>query len=315
MAISRMKKLNIIGFAPDKDKVLKVIQDNELVEITSIQDAPNFYSALETEKENIENKLSNLDFAIEYISSFEEKKGGMFAALEQEIIDKKRFEEITNKIDVDKTCEEISNIYRRLSEIDNEIQHNESVISGLKEWENFDVPVEKLVETDFTQRFLVKIGVSFFNNFIEELNECEGYNYQIINQSQDYYGVFFIVYKDCYDEVMNALKKVNFESIVFEDNSGSVPDMIKKHESIISDLEKEKKDLESKSLVYVKNINDLRVAYDYLSTFYSRENAKEKVLASKYTFFIDGWIPEKYIGKLEKALKDYKDIDIATRDP
>ncbi len=315
MAISRMKKLNIIGFAPDKDKVLKIIQDNELVEITSIKDAPDFYNETETEKEDVEGKINNLDFALEYLSQFEEKKGGMFAGLEQDIINKKSFEDITKKIDIDKTCEEISNIYRRLSEIENEVQHHETIIDGLRQWEKLDIPVEKLTETEYTKRFLAKISDSFYNQFTKEIEECTGHFHEIINKTQDGYNVFFVVYKDCENDVMFALKKANFESIVFEDAEGTIDSIIKKHQGIIQDLHKEREDLNNKSKGFVERINDLRIASDYLNTLHSREDAKSKILSSKYTFIIDGWIPTKSVPSLEKALKEFNDIDIAVRDP
>ena len=103
MAVSRMKKVNIVGFAPDKDAVLKSLQDKELIQINHIEDAPELFQPSDTGKEELDNLLKNLEFSIDYLSGFEKKKkGGMLASLAPDIIPKNEFNTTSHEIDIKK---------------------------------------------------------------------------------------------------------------------------------------------------------------------------------------------------------------------
>lgn len=316
MAVSRMKKVNIVGFAPDKDNVLKTLQEGELIQINSIGDAPEFLKPSETEKEELDNLLKNLEFSIEYLSGFEKKKkGGMLSALAPDIISKDEFNRITQELDIKKITDDIQAVYRKQNELKNDILHYETEIETIQVWKKLDIKLNQLGTIGSTERFLVRINPQMYQEIEKELSSVKLAYVEKIATAIDFVYLFILVYKDAEDEVYDLLKKANYESINLESFDGTIADFIQQIELKIKEL---KNTLESNSALaqeYSDKLDRLKIAYDFLLSEYTREEAKEKVLSSQYTYFIDGWVPEKKITALEKALSSFKDTAITIREP
>ena len=188
MAISRMKKVEIIGCSADKEAILSVLQNEEFMQINIVEDAPEFFKKVDTDKETIENQLKVVEHIITFLSTYVKEKKGMFERMALMPISGKDYANITKNFDVDKACKDIQDTIKKHNDIKTEIQNLKLRVNHLRQWIKLDVPVDKLGRIGHTERMLVQINPQMYKQYENDLKGVQNAECIIINQNNDDFG-------------------------------------------------------------------------------------------------------------------------------
>ena len=89
MAVVPMQKINLLVHQGDKPKALAFLQEKGVLQITDAGELGEDLAKLDMDKEGheLEYRVAELDFAIQFLSKFEKKKKGLQAKIDGDAVD------------------------------------------------------------------------------------------------------------------------------------------------------------------------------------------------------------------------------------
>lgn len=327
MAVSQMSKVHIYAHNSLKTRLIKHLQDLEMIHITNLRetsedgDEEKTPEAQESEAaKNLRGDLSNLEFAIDYLKNYDETEGGgflsggklLFSPQEyQEIIEEEPYEKWHN---VANECRDLSD---KKAQLENRKSRLQDQINNLSLWSNLDIPIEEIADTE---NVAVRVGNLPKTSYPEMLNEIEesevDIEIELVNEDQAHTYIFAAFLKEDEDTISPILSQYGFAVASFPRSEGKISDIIDELNEQTTEIESQQEEIEQKSSNLSKERDKLMAVYDHLSGFLAQENIKASFFDTDHAFMIEGWTQEKDLKSLRNSIPDnWEEVDIQVVEP
>lgn len=319
MAIVRMSKMTLAAPQKERDKLLDLIQGEGCVhlidlkaEAADIEGVEYFIEAKTVSQTEID--YNHIKFTYDFLKHYSEVKDGLFS---------KR--EILSKNDFDK-LEEIINwrdIYSQAKKIEDSInlsKANKNKVIALmdqyKQWVSLDVNENELGSMKnvsyYTGSISKKYEPMLYDDLQKQFNDV--YIEKVFESQQDV-NLLILLHKSDSQNVFDILKKYGFvkTNLSFEEK----PEMkISNLNSELEELDKNLKALTLEAKELAENLNEVEKIFDYITSKLDREKAISKLIKTKKTFILQGWVPEGNTKQLENTIiNNFKNISIDFEEP
>ncbi len=309
MSIVKMQKVAVIGLEKQKASIMSKLMDFGAVELVDQKDrlTEDEWKDLVT-LDNSHAKAAELDAKISQAGSvlrFLEK----YDASKEPLFKTRRLmnQDEVNKIDIDQAEKDIESVLkleeqlRQLNEQVNKLEQDEILITP---WLGYATPLEMIK----TPKAIIHEGIVPASvdvaGLISELEEFGGIVVKLINSDKDLNYIAFICLISQEEQIMALLKQKGFSEVYFRGLKGTAAENLKR-------IKNEKEELNAKIADVEKEVSEkafLRRSIENYCDMIGIESDKEKIraklLKTKTTFYMEGWIPERLIEKASKLLED-----------
>ncbi|MCM8709605.1 V-type ATP synthase subunit I [Clostridium sp. SYSU_GA19001] len=310
-----MNKFTLIAFEASKNKLLKKLQAFGEVEFINLQskrleeenEALSFLQedTLDSSAKDIEDILSKLRSAIEFLKNYVPKESAL-KALKEGIptLTYEDLKEYGNEKHWINTISFLKSKAERLNAIDNAVSKLRSELDALYPWKNFDIPFTDLEGMKNVVYYIGTIPLQNENNLNSELDKNFPNSYlEVISRDTNSAYILVFAHKNESREIEAMIKTFEFSEVKLN--------YTKKPEAIINDINKqlnsllkEKPSIEDELKAFADKLTDLERAYEYYENKLLRYRQSENFLKSNKTVVISGWVPEAKTEVLESYVKD-----------
>ena len=317
-----MQKVSVIGLDKIKGRLIARMMDLEAVELTD-----------QTEKLSEEFWAENTvqDGAQDQVTYFEGKIGRAAQALD--IIDQygelkkplfKTRRIVTSEEAASIPSQEIEteDLIARLIHLNEELRNKRDEINRLdtdnimfEPWQAYDVPLDQS-QTETITTIMGVLPAAYEKDRLEEVVRAitERYVMKQVNEDKAMKYLAFLVPKEMEDEILQALKDEGFQALEMRSYKGTVTENILKNSQKKLVLQEDVDKILQEIRELAQNKEHIEDYQDILTVELDKKKTRSKLLKTKKTFYMEGWVPE---GKVEqvKQLLDDNECYYEFRDP
>lgn len=307
MAISRIKKIRIISYQEEKDRLVDYLQDKGIIQIISTKEFP-FLENLSVSTLDLKENLENIKEALEFLKSFSED-------LERVFLTEEEFKSLIKEFDYNGFLKRLSQIRKEIEDLNSlKVKLNQDY-ENLILWKNLDLPLEYLLPTLCTETILGFLPKKKYQNFINQIYPLKIY-FKEINQDKTKKYILITYLIEDQQNLFSIFKKFGFNIITLPYKKGRICDILK-------NIQRELKDIDEKFLFLKESLKKLALnrpklmaIYDYLLNIKNKLDIQENFKMTKSSILIEGWIKTKDIESLKRDLNlNFKETEIFISEP
>lgn len=321
MAVLQMQRISICALKKNRKVILEKLQSMGVMEINQILDEDDDFRRMDTlnAKNSFEKAAATADRALEVLQIYAPEKKSLLSSLAgKALVDQKRYQQVVeSKERLLRTANQIQTLDRERAEQKSEILKLENSIESLTPWLPLEVPMD-FRGTEHTEMLLgIMPGEwgmeQIYEVLAEKAPEAEGLQVHIISAGQE--GTYVTVF--CLKEVAQlaeeALRSRGFarpSQLLPQVPAQAKADMeaeIGRRNGQIAEIEQKLSDLG-------RERESLRLLADYYRVRADKYEVLGTLPQSERTFLISGYVPVKYVDKLQKALEGKYDCVIDVED-
>ena len=322
MSIVKMQKVSVIGLDKIKGRLIARMMDLEAVELTD-----------QTEKLSEEFWADNTvqDGAQDQVTYFEGKIGraaqaldiiDQYGELKKPLFKTRRIVTTEEAASIPSQEIETEDLIARLIHLNEELRNKRDEINRLdtdnimfEPWQAYDVPLDQS-QTETITTIMGVLPAAYEKDRLEEAVRAitERYVMKQVNEDKAMKYLAFLVPKEMEDEILQALKDEGFQALEMRSYKGTVTENILKNSQkklvLQEDVDKILQDIKE----LAQNKEHIEDYQDILTVELDKKKTRSKLLKTKKTFYMEGWVPE---GKVEqvKQLLDDNECYYEFRDP
>ena len=312
MSIINMQRVAVIGLDTEKEKLMNQLMDFGAVELTDqsgklSEEIWAGSTSIDEDREKaaaIEGKLNRAEQALEVIEKYGDIRHPLFKtrrSVKKSQMGRILEEEKTNEKNVDYLLEMNERIHS-LNEKLNKLNQDKA---SLNPWVNYDPPLE-ITGTDTTVIFT---GVLPAGTDTEKLGalleeEIETVLFKVVGSDKDMFYTAVLTPEERQDDVLALLKQSGFSLVTFKDMKGTVKENLERIEGEKDVLENEIKKTASEIGAAAGMKDGIEEYSDILTIGLDKERIRAKLLKTRKTFFIEGWVPERCVSDVSAILDE-----------
>lgn len=302
----------MIGLDTGKEALMSQLMDFGAVEFTdqsSKLDEESWRNAVMQDENQeavagLEGKISRAELALTVLEKYDTGKSPLFHT--RRALKRSKAQEILENFQkTESDTELILSFNEKLHQTTEKLNKLEADRLSLLPWSAYDLPLEE----EETQTCKVYMGVlpvlTDWSEVVRELEtEIGTICLQRVTSDKDMHYVAAIVAKDMEEQALAILKQNGFAETSFKEFKGTVQENLKR-------IQNEKDMLQTEFSGIEKEISDrsdwkesIEEYYDLLNIQADKERIKTKLLKTKRTFFVEGWIPERCVKGAQKILDE-----------
>ena len=310
MSIVKMRQLRLLAMAEDGETLLDQLQRMGCVEIDApgaLPDDPAWNSLTRVdsvELQKLKGEVLTLQGALAALNANVPSKGGLFnprpAVTEGQLFDEETHQAVLAAVS------EISRHAKRMSEIRAEQSRLKAQKLTLAPW----LSVDRNLDHPSTEAMKVMPGTvpasTDFGAFVNALEEATDLCDMLpVDQDREFQYVLLFCHRSVEEEVLGAVKKFGFTRSNLRGWPGTPREDSDRLTAQIDALEEEWQG-EKTALMELGSIReDIKLVLDRLEQEIRREQAREKLLASGSTLFLEGWVTAPEEEKLTRLLDGF----------
>ena len=324
MAIARMEKIQILIHQDLQESLVERIQELEQLHITDIrggvtaEDHPELVSGGEVSDESLEQRLSQIQSSLDFLSSVREKKGFLSGLMSPKIIlTPQQYRRIAEGYDEETTVSRCRELDRERTELLSAITKLEGILQQLRPWRALDCPLEEVVPTEHAAMFLGTLPVEALGDFHEGSSEMRDLmDVETVNQDREMAYLLICCHREVSPQVWDLLKRLGFEEVTFPELRGKPQDVYRQTLRHIDENLRRVQEIEEMSRAYLKERQSLQVLYDHLNCQLQRRRIEANFGQTEKVSVIEGWIPQRWLKSFEGTLKkEFDELAIRSLDP
>ena len=313
MAVLQMQRVSICALKKDRKAILEKLQALGVMEMNQIADEEGF-EKMDTvnAKLSFEKKAQLTETALGILDIYAPQKQSMLSGLAgKELVSQDEFQKITAKKDeVIEKADALLTKSKEIAEIKANIVKIENRIESLEPWLSLDVPMNYAG----TARTAMLLGTmpagtdeaAVHEKVATECPEIEALDVQIISEDADaVYLAVFCLKKEA-EKTEEALRAGGFARP--SQISNQIP--AKEKENLKAEIQKLNKEIEvteEEIKGYATSREELKVVGDYFRLRAEKYEVLGTLPQSQRTFVISGYVAEKTVPVLKKAIADRYD--------
>jgi V/A-type H+-transporting ATPase subunit I len=325
VSIASMKKLSVIGLASEKKALMKSLMRLGVVEITTQEGkmTDEEWSRLvsldgnESAVSEYDSRLLTIEQALDAFSKYGTEKKPLFQT--RKPVKRNDFEQkLKEKEEIEAEAKKIASLSARILELNTEANKVEANKLSLLPWKDYDIPLEVQGTKETEIAMGVVPSVSDVKEFEKDLKEkTERCLVELVNSDAEQHYLFVLYLKGERDEIEDVLKLYGFTRTTFSDLQGSVASNIEAFDKKLSAIAEEKERVIEEIQSRQGSREDVEYLHDSLIIERDQAAIRSRLLLTKKSFYLDGWVPRIALDEVEKLLKDhgcYYEIESPSKD-
>ncbi|MCI8589639.1 MAG: V-type ATP synthase subunit I [Clostridiales bacterium] len=303
MAVSNMKKLSLFALSDEADVLIHKLTWLSSVEFTKAEEGNEWFVEEGTSQLSLlKSRLAYITEALGVLKPYERVKKGLFA--KRMVVHKNDFDEVNETLLHAKTmAEKIMEAKDRLLTAKAEKAKAQTKQEALFPYQSYDLPLGYMG----TKESRVLLGTLPQSADLDEIQtavyaQTDRVVFEKISAdaTAQYYSV--ICHAADVDVVARILSGYGFLRADFTGITGTAYEAMQQTTQIIKETERFIEEAEQSLSAFVQYQDELQRAADILSIEITKAEAKEKLVYSKRTVYITGWVPEQAEEKVKRVL-------------
>lgn len=318
MAVLQMQRISITGLKRERKQILELIQRRGVIEITDTIPEDSVFQKMDVSNEEFlfEKTISIIKEAIQILESYSlEKKPLMNVLNGRSNISTKDYEAFSIKHDANLLiAKRICKLVKEIAEYKAEILKLQAQVEIITPWILLDIPMN-FSGTKHTASFIGILPNTWtLEEIYEKLLDDTPLNVEIISSSKEQTCIFVLCSKENSDSVSEVLRGLGFShpNTIYEnapkDELVMLNNQIEKTKSAIQDDEEEIKS-------YMKDIDHIRFLQDYDTIRLEKYKVIGRLLQSKKSFVLTGYIPKEDTNSLMEELNHSFEVAVEFETP
>ena len=308
MSIVKMQKIAVIGLEKQKESIMSKLMDFGAIELVSQKSklSDKDLGSIVTLDDShakaaaLDAKLSMAEAALNFLKKYDPAKEPLFTTRRVMKADAAR------NIDREKAEEDISSVLKleeHLKDVNdrkNKLEQEEILITP---WLEYAMPLEMIK----TPKTIIHEGIVPATVDRQELmNDLEvfgGIVAKLVHSDKDMNYIAFICLISQEQQILALLKQKGFSEVYFRGLKRTAKENLKRIKKEKEVLDEEIREIEqeaSRMAMLRQSIENYR---DMTAIDSEKEKIKNKLLRTKKTFYLEGWIPERLTEKAGKLLE------------
>lgn len=308
MSIVKMQKIAVIGLEKQKESIMSKLMDFGAIELVSQKSklSDKDLGSIVTLDDShakaaaLDAKLSMAEATLNFLKKYDPAKEPLFTTRRVMKADAAR------NIDREKAEEDISSVLKleeHLKDVNdrkNKLEQEEILITP---WLEYAMPLEMIK----TPKTIIHEGIVPATVDRQELmNDLEvfgGIVAKLVHSDKDMNYIAFICLISQEQQILALLKQKGFSEVYFRGLKGTAKENLKRIKKEKEVLDEEIREIEqeaSRMAMLRQSIENYR---DMTAIDSEKEKIKNKLLRTKKTFYLEGWIPERLTEKAGKLLE------------
>ncbi len=308
MAVLQMQRISICGLKKDRKAILEKIQSLGIMEMNQVAEDEQGFEKMDTLNARIsfEKKAQTAEQALAVLDIYAPKKKSIFASLEgKPEIEKSKFNQAMDRKDeIIKNAAQILKKERSIAETKGNILKLENQIEMLDPWLNLDVPMN-FKGTKKTTLILGTVTPDVTTDMLYEKlaqeEQLEGVEIQTVYADKDVVSLAVLCMNTEAQAVEDVLRTFGFArpSRLTHWIPAKKVEML---ETKIRMLEEQIVETENVIAGYADAREELEIISDYFRMRAGKYEVLGTLPQSERTFFISGYVPEKAVPVVKKAI-------------
>ncbi|MFQ6065917.1 MAG: V-type ATP synthase subunit I [bacterium] len=311
-----MRKVYIFGDLSLRDSIIKRLGDLALFQPrkTDEKTTGSSFKPTSIKTEELEDKLSRLNWTIKYLEQFDEKKTSLGFFPSKTIIKEKDFSTWIENFDwqkIHKRCEKFEEDFEVLREEKNSLEEEYSLLSP---WRQLPISTERLEEGRWVGYQLGTIRAEAKDLFLKELEKLEATHLNLIREEAGNLFFLLIFLKEDQEKLESIFERLKVEKIQLK--KFGVPERkLKKIRQRIEQVENQIGQIKAESKRICREKIKLMALYDHFYHLLRERKVAANTGSSPYTFVLEGWIRKVDLAKLKAGLKCFSQLEIVVGKP
>ena len=308
MAVVPMQKISLLVHEGDKPDVLALLQEKGVLQITNVSETSEILKKMDLDKEGheLEYRVAELDFAIQFLSRFEQKKKGLQAMIDGDAVKLKggELEKIAGEYQFSDMVERCKSMEEEMVNLKNEIKSIHSLQEKLDPWTHLAYALNTPLETDNTVALYISIAAKEWEVFKMEainLSDLTALTEERIIGDKIYIQI--VCDKSVLNQVIALITTQKAELIDLPRLEGTIKDELKKLDSRLDQIKIRQDQLTKVTKDFSKELKKLRIAYDYYSWHLQQKLARRNFASTESTVLIKGWMPKKAVEPIQNDIE------------
>ena len=307
-----MQKVSVIGLDKIKGRLIARMMDLEAVELTD-----------QTEKLSEEFWADNTvqDGAQDQVTYFEGKIGraaqaldiiDQYSELKKPLFKTRRIVTTEEAASIPSQEIETEDLIARLIHLNEELRNKRDEINRLdtdnimfEPWQAYDVPLDQS-QTETITTIMGVLPAAYEKDRLEEAVRAitERYVMKQVNEDKAMKYLAFLVPKEMEDEILQALKDEGFQALEMRSYKGTVTENIMKNSQKKLVLQEDVDKILQEIRELAQNKEHIEDYQDILTVELDKKKTRSKLLKTKKTFYLEGWVPEGKVEQVKQLLED-----------
>jgi V/A-type H+-transporting ATPase subunit I len=319
MAISKIKKIQIIGHNSIREKVLELLHKWGVVEINDLRKelTPDYF--MESRQEPIfEDRLRKVQYLLEFLASLEEKSVFLEGLTQEKLVlDRVELANILETFRLDEVYSRCKNLEEEFRELDVERKRLNEEKTVLIPWRDLLLNLSDLVDTDKTRVVPGIVPVKNYKKFSSELEKSPLPSYwRGVRRDKTSVYMVLIFLKEESDNIIPLLKKHEFYETLLPQVNHSPEEFLVQIEREIGEAENKEERLNREASSLLRYKTQLMSVHDHYYNLKKKEEAGDFLARTSGSFFLSGWIQESRVGRVKKTLEEkYSETEITVSPP
>lgn len=303
-----MQKIAVIGLEKQKESIMSKLMDFGAIELVSQKSklSDKDLGSIVTLDDShakaaaLDAKLSMAEAALNFLKKYDPAKEPLFTTRRVMKADAAR------NIDREKAEEDISSVLKleeHLKDVNdrkNKLEQEEILITP---WLEYAMPLEMIK----TPKTIIHEGIVPATVDRQELmNDLEvfgGIVAKLVHSDKDMNYIAFICLISQEQQILALLKQKGFSEVYFRGLKGTAKENLKRIKKEKEVLDEEIREIEQEALRMAMLRQSIENYRDMTAIDSEKEKIKNKLLRTKKTFYLEGWIPERLTEKAGKLLE------------
>ncbi len=304
MGIEAVKKIRIIAHHSVEKNLIDYLQSLGSMHLTRVASETPERELLPTEiDKRLEEGLQRLRLVIQFLTPYEEKAKGLSAIFGNRIIiPPEDYENFDKEEELNGVIEQAQSLEQQIHQAEAMLSNLENEVAFLRPWSQLDEPPDTL---DSFYRVKVMTGVLPAEDLDAILSQIGGEtplaHVDVLHATKREAYVCALVHKSAENALVDLLQKNGFEAVKLE---GTLPpsEQIREKEAQMETLRETLSGYHETARRVAERLQELRVLFDIWEERLKKSRVRQQFGATERTVLIEGWVPERIIGKLRREI-------------
>lgn len=310
MAVLQMQRISIYALRKNRKPILEWIQRRGMVEINDVIQEDSVFRRIDmtAQKQQFERNIVAAKEALEVLHRYVPEKKPLFAALEgRREIPVERYDTFRDKSDeVLHTVNRLNKLAKDIADSRGAIQKLQTQMEALEPWRKLDIPM-RFKGTKDAAAFIGTFPAEYTNQSLEEQLALSlpkvPVHVDVISATQEQTCVFLLCTRATAPAVEEALRSLGFAKPASPSKTPpaerieTLQERMEEQELAIREAEQEITDCAPQR-------EDCKFLVDYLTMRQEKYEVIGRLMQSRRTFVLTGYIPERDAAKLSRELEE-----------
>ncbi|MBU0727445.1 V-type ATP synthase subunit I [Patescibacteria group bacterium] len=321
MALVPMQKINLFVHKKDKPKVMSFLQEKGVLHVTNAEAKEDDLEILgyDEETHRLQYKVAELDFAVNFLAKYEEKKKGLQAMIDGTSVktNSKEIEELVKGYEFQEVVDRCKSVEEEMVRLSNEVKAIHVTQERLQPWSHYKAPLSTPSETESSAVVFLVIPLKNWEEFKNQvINISKLVVIELDNIIGDTVYCEIICEKSLAGEIEGKAISIKGEVVELPELEGTVEEEMENMENRLGKIQERQKQLTQASEELAKDLKSLRISYDFYNWKLIQKEARKNFVSTESTVFISGWMPKKGVDTLKSDLeKVTTNFELVSIDP